>query len=182
MSSSDPSCHRPPFDPPAVDRPPWRGWVGAIVAGIAAVSGCTGYSPEGLPRGATAAEVIAVMGPPTGTAQAPQRLEFARGPAGKHTYMVDFDANGGLLSWEQVLTENHFFQVLPGQTQDEVIRRLGRPSTTFQIGRQRIIVWNYRYESVFCQWFQVSIGTAPATLGQVTDVGFGPDPSCTPRY
>lgn len=153
-----------------------------IFAGIAALSGCTGYSPDGLPRGATAAQVVSVLGAPTGTTQAPQRLEFARGPYGKHTYMVDFDADGGLRSWEQVLTEKNFYQVLPGQTQDEVIKRLGRPSTTFPIGRQHIIVWNYRYEALFCQWFQVSIGTAPDTLGQVTEVGFGPDPICTPRF
>ncbi|MDL2338075.1 MAG: hypothetical protein QFE16_09550 [Pseudomonadota bacterium] len=175
------SSHPAPFEPASVMARQWLrgGWV---VASIAMLAGCASYSPSGLPRGASAAQVIAAMGPPTGTAQAPERLEFARGPYGKHTYMVDFDANGGLLSWEQVLTENNFFQVLPGQTQDDVLKRLGHPSTTFPIGRQHIVVWNYRYETPFCQWFQVSIGTAPATLGQVTEVGFGPDPICTPRF
>ena len=28
----------------------------------------------------------------------------------------------------------------------------------------------------------VSIGTAPETLGRVTEAGFGPDPICTPRF
>lgn len=156
--------------------------VAAISISVAWLAGCAGYSPEGLPRGATVAEVVSVLGAPTGTTQAPQRLEFARGPFGKHTYMVDFDADGRMRSWEQVLTEENFFQVLPGQTRDDVITRLGRPSTTFPIGRQHIMVWNYRYESPFCQWFQVSIGTAPDTLGRVTEVGFGPDPACTPRF
>lgn len=153
-----------------------------MLASLAMVSACTGYSPSSLPIGATAAEVVSVMGQPTGTTQAPRRLEFARGPYGKHTYMLDFDADGRLLSWDQVLTENNFFQVRPGQTEDDVIQRLGRPSTTFPIGRQHIIVWNYRYENPFCQWFQVSIGTAPDMLGRVTDVGLGPDPMCTPRF
>lgn len=154
-----------------------------VVAALAALSGCAGYSPDGLPRGATVAEVVTVLGPPTGTAQAPQRLEFARGPYGKHTYMVDFDADGKMVSWEQVLTENNFFKVLPGQTEDAVRQRLGRPSDTFEIPRQRIVVWNYRYESPFCQRFQVSIGTSPQTLGQVTEAGFGPDPVCSsPRF
>lgn len=170
------------FCPARVRRPAWTSLVLAIVACVTLLSGCAGYSPEGLPRGATVADVIAAMGPPTGTSQAPQRLEFARGPYGKHTYMVDFDADGRLLSWEQVLTEKNFLQVLPGQSQDDVLKRLGRPSTTFPIGRQHIVVWNYRYESVFCLWFQVSIGTAPETLGRVTEAGFGPDPICTPRF
>lgn len=181
MPSFNPSCHRLPFERSGVERRSRHALVGAIVVGVAALSGCTGYSPAGLPRGATVAEVVSALGPPTGTTQAPQRLEFARGPAGRHTYMVDFDADGRMRSWEQVLTEARFFEVLPGQTQDQVIQRLGRPSTTFPIGRQHIMVWNYRYESPFCQWFQVSIGTAPDTLGRVTEVGFGPDPACTPR-
>ncbi|MFM9914772.1 MAG: hypothetical protein ACKVOX_03105 [Rhizobacter sp.] len=181
----------PPNQPvsPSSDRPPRRpsvdrcseGRRGALVwvtGVITSLAGCAAYSPSALPRGATAAEVVSIMGPPTGTSQAPQRLEFARGPAGKHTYMVDFDADGRLLAWEQVLTEKNFFLVQAGQTQDEVIRRLGHPSTTFPIGRQHIVVWNYRYETPFCQWFQVSIGTAPDTLGHVTEVGFGPDPRC----
>lgn len=181
MPSFNPSCHRLPFERSGVERRSRHALLGAIVVGVAALSGCTGYSPAGLPRGATAAEVVSALGPPTGTTQAPQRLEFARGPAGRHTYMVDFDADGRMRSWEQVLTEARFFEVLPGQTQDQVIQRLGHPSTTFPIGRQHIMVWNYRYESPFCQWFQVSIGTAPDTLGRVTEVGFGPDPACTPR-
>jgi len=148
---------------------------------LALLAGCSAYSPSALQPGATLAEVVSVMGPPTGSAQAPRRLEFARGPYGKHTYMVDFDADGRLLSWEQVLTENNFFQVQIGETKEAVVERLGRPSSTFPIGRQRIVVWNYRYETPFCQWFQVSIGTAPASLGRVTDVGFGPDPMCTSR-
>ncbi len=174
---------------PCVDASPVRASIRTVVTGwqaqfalfsllVAVLAGCSSYSPAALQRGATTAEVVSVMGPPTGTAQAPLRLEFARGPYGKHTYMLDFDADGRLLSWDQVLTEKNFFEVRPGQTQDEVIRRLGRPSTTFPIGRQRIVVWNYRYETPFCQWFQVSIGTAPDTLGRVTEVGFGPDPLC----
>lgn len=179
MPSVQVSCPHAPLRRTGSDQRPRHRFTALTALAVAALSGCSAYAPSGLPPGATAAEVVSAMGPPTGTGQAPQRLEFARGPYGKHTYMVDFDAYGRLRSWEQVLTERNFFQVLPGQTQDEVIRRLGRPSTTFPIGRQHIIVWNYRYETPFCQWFQVSIGTAADTLGRVTDVGFGPDPLCT---
>jgi hypothetical protein len=152
------------------------------------VSGCTGYSPYGVPAGATVAEVVAVMGAPKAAwprDAAPgttQQIEFWRGPFGKHTYMLDFDANGRLASQRQVLEEVNFYKVLPGQAADEVLQRIGHPSETQTIGRQRIVVWNYRYDTPFCQWFQVSIGSSPETEGKVTDVGFGPDPMCTPRF
>jgi hypothetical protein len=153
------------------------------------VSGCsTSYTPSGVRPGATVAEVVAAMGPPKATwprDAAPgsaQQIEFWRGPFGKHTYMLDFDANGRLVSQRQVLEEANFYKVLPGQTADEVLQRIGHPSETQTIGRQNIVVWNYRFVSPFCQWFQVSIGTAPQTDGKVTYVGFGPDPMCTPKY
>lgn len=155
----------------------------SVIVGTALLAGCTAYSPAGLPPGTTLEQVVAVMGAPTGTLQAPRRLEFARGPMGRQTYMVDFDADGKLVSWEQVLTENNFWQVTPGQTEDDVLKRLGHPSSVFTIPRQHIAVWNYRYEGPFCQRFQVSIGTAPETLGHVTDASFGPDPVCTsPKF
>ena len=123
------------------------------------------------------AEVVQAMGPPTGRHEqgdgAP-RLEFARGPMGKHTYMVDFDAQGGLLRWEQVLTENRFNAILAGMGQDEVLKRLGQPSQRRALPYQRQMVWSYRYESAFCQWFQIGVDLQ----GRVVDTGYYPDPLC----
>ena len=181
----------------------WRVAGAVLLASSAAwLVGCVAYSPRNLPAGASVADVIAAMGAPTGewsaavggdtdtdtgtgaprAAAAARHLEFAHGPYGKHTYLVDFDAQGRMLTWHQALTDANFYAVKVGESQDAVRRRLGRPSTTFTIPRQQIAVWNYRYETPFCQWFQVSISTAPVTLGRVTEVGFGPDPICTSRY
>lgn len=117
------------------------------------------------------------MGPPTARYALDadgQRLEFARGPAGLHTYMLDFDANDRLQRIEQVLTEQKFLELRPGMTGEEVRRRIGTPSNETYLPRQRHRLWSYRYETPFCIWFQVSVDEK----GEVAELGHGPDPAC----
>lgn len=145
-----------------------------LVAGLGA---CSSYGPPSLAAGASVADATRALGPATGDYPLPsgaRRLEFARGPFGKHTYMLDFDAQGRLLHWAQVLTEARFNAVLAGMPKDEVLRALGHPSEQSRLGWQRQTVWSYRYESVFCRWFQVGIDEA----GRVTDTAYLPDPLC----
>ena len=66
--------------------------------------------------------------------------------------------------------------VRAGMTRDDVLSRIGRPATTWPIAYQRQIVWSYRYESPFCQWFMVGMGQE----GKVVDTAYGPDPLCEP--
>ena len=139
--------------------------------------GCAGYGPESLPLGTSQAEVRQKMGMPTAVhqpgseAMLPQsRLEFARG---KHTYMLDFDAQDRLVSWRQVLTEATFFKVMPGWRETEVRALLGTPSDVRKVGWRGETVWSYRYESPFCVWFEISLINA-----SVVGVGNGPDPQC----
>jgi len=168
--------------PPAAPRPPeprprWRP-VLALAAGLG-LAGCTGYAPGHLPAGASLAEVTAQLGPATGRYPLPQggtRLEYARGPFGKHTYMVDLDAAGLVTGWQQVLTENNFNQIRDGLPRDELLMRLGRPSERRGGGWQGGEVWSYRYEAIFCQWFQVSM-----IDGVVRAPAYGPDPICEVR-
>jgi hypothetical protein len=105
--------------------------------------------------------------------QVASRLEFARGPMGKHTYMLDFDAQGRLLGWQQVLTEVNFSKLVPGGSDAQVLALLGQPSNIRGVGWRGLRVWSYRYEVSFCQWFQVSI-----QAGKVVDAGYAPDPLC----
>ncbi|HQY08456.1 MAG TPA: hypothetical protein PK797_07085, partial [Burkholderiaceae bacterium] len=66
------------------------GWLGLIA--LVTLTGCAGYSPAALQPGQTAEQVRALMGPPTGEHGLPGggiRLEYARGPAGLQTFMVD---------------------------------------------------------------------------------------------
>jgi hypothetical protein len=149
-----------------------------ILAACAAalLAGCSSYGTGSLRGGESAQQVVADMGEPTGRYPLPgggQRLEFARGPFGKHTFMVDLDAAGHVQHWEQVLREDQFNQVVPGLGSDELRFRLGRPSDVMGIWRGAT-VWSWRYESPFCQWFRVTVETD----GHVRDAGYGPDPLC----
>ena len=145
------------------------------------LSACAGYAPRTLHAGNTEADTVHELGPPTGRYALPgggQRLEFARGPFGKHTYMVDLDAQGRVTGWRQVLTEENFNQVHAGETREDLLRTLGRPAETRPGGWQGGQVWSYRYETLMglCQWYQVSLTDA----GIVTDGAYGIDPRCDP--
>ncbi len=141
------------------------------------ISACATYGPQSLPPGASIGSVTQSLGPPTADMALPaggRRLEYARGPYGKHTYLLDFDDAGRLLRWEQVLTEANFNAIRAGMTSDEVLMRIGHASETGYVGWQKQIVWSYRYESPFCQWFRIGIDTQ----GRVVDTLYGPDPQC----
>lgn len=162
------------FSMQAAARASRRGAWGGLLLVLAA---CTAYSPRGLAPGASNAQTIERMGPPTGRyamADGGQRLEFARGPFGLHTYMLDFDAENRLLRSEQVLTEKNFYALQIGMTRDEVLRRIGHPSDVRYLPRQRHQLWSYRYETPFCIWFQVSLDTAD----KVAELGHNSDPRC----
>jgi hypothetical protein len=140
-------------------------------------AGCASYSPAGLPVGASTDDAERALGAASGRYSLPdsgRRLEFARGPAGKHTFMLDFDAQGGLVSWEQVLTPARFATIEPGLTENEVLVRLGHPASILSIPRQKLRVWNYQYFNNDCTWFQVSISDE----GRVLQAGVSADPKC----
>jgi hypothetical protein len=144
---------------------------------LSTLAGCAGYGPQALKTGASMAEVTAALGQPTGRYAGPaggERVEYARGPYGKHTYMLDFDAQGRLVSWQQVLTEPTFNALRAGATRDEVLFALGHPADTRPLPVQHRTLWSYRYDAPFCQWFQVGLDTR----GKVVDTGYGPDPLC----
>lgn len=146
-------------------------------AGVMLVlAGCAGYSPGNMQTGASEAEVRSRMGEPTGRAALPgggTRIEYARGPMGKHTYMVELDASGRVRGWEQVLTEANFESIPIGAPQADVRWRLGRPSET-RVGWRGVgEVWSYRYESLFCRWFQVWL-----VDGSVREAAYAIDPMC----
>jgi hypothetical protein len=144
---------------------------------VALLSACAGYGPGGLAPGASRAQAIAQMGAPSGRYPRPdggERLEFARGPMGRHTYMLDFSADDRLLRSEQVLTERNFYELRPGMSKDEVLQRIGHASNESYLSRQQHQLWSYRYETPFCIWFQVSLDTTD----RVAELGHNFDPMC----
>jgi hypothetical protein len=152
-----------------------------ILTSLLVAAGCAAYGPQSLAPGTPAADVKRLLGEPTGEYTSPdagRRLEYARGPLGKHTWMLDFDAKGGLVKATQVLTESRFNRVLAGTTKEQLLFDLGRPSDQAKVGLERQIVWSYRYDSPFCQWFRVGIDDS----GRVADTGYYLDPMCEPMH
>lgn len=147
----------------------------ALVAALV-VAGCAVFDPAALPAGTGVAEVRARLGPPTDEhpLAAGVRLEYATGPFGKHTWMLDFDAGGQLRQIRQVLTEAQFNAIVAGMSAGEVRAALGRPSETWRVDFQRQTVWSYRFDGPFCLLFHVGLGAD----GKVVDTGYGPDPRC----
>lgn len=145
-----------------------------------ALSGCAGYSPQPHLIGQTRSEVIASLGAPDPTPadlNQASRLDFPRGPMGKHTYSVAFDMNGRAISYDQLLTEARFKRILPGMSASQVVDVIGVSRDRFEIARGRGYVWNYRFETPRCEWFQVEFTASDF----VRSAGIAMQPSCRMR-
>ncbi|NUZ05245.1 hypothetical protein [Piscinibacter koreensis] len=153
--------------------------VAAALAAAALASACGSLAPGALATGTPIAQARRALGGPTGEYALPgggTRLEFARGVWGRRTDMLDFDAAGRLVASSQVLTEANFAAVRPGMTSDEVLMRIGHPAERFGVARPPSTIWNYRYFSGDCVWFQVGIDPA----GRVIESNYAQDPACDP--
>ena len=155
----------------------------AVLAAAALCAACTSYQPQAIHAGQSAAELTPLMGQPTGHYTMPsgnQRLEFATGPQGRVTWMVDLDAQGRVVKAEQVLNEQHFTEVqrnFERMNSQDLLRALGRPAQVRSGGWQGGQVWSWRYPTNECFWFQVSI----RDNGKLRDGGtYDIDPQCDP--
>ena len=156
------------------------------------LSACATMGPAALPTGSPSGQVVQRLGTPTGvyalsrpsadspylqvdtSGRAVRRLEYAGGSFGKFTWMFDFDAEDRLLASAQVRSEARFNAITAGMSQEDLRRVLGSPSNIRPLSFQKQNVWGYRYDSPFCQWFQVGVGYD----GRVVDTAYGPDPLC----
>lgn len=149
------------------------------LVGVLFLSACSGYGPPQNLAGVTREQIVASMGPPDVQRQVEggTRLEFPRGPYGRHTWFVYLDATGRAIRSEQVLTEANFTQINPGMTRDAVLLRLGRPGEVEGLGRSRGSIWSYRFEGPFCRWFQIEMSLEQT----VRSAGYGEPPECQRR-
>lgn len=148
------------------------------------LAGCASYQPDKLRAGMSQAEVTQTLGlKPTGRYPGPDgqtRLEFATGPYGRVTWMVDLDAQGQAIGWTQVMSEASFRNVqtqAAGKDQQWLQYTLGRPADIITLGWLGGSVWSYRYPTNDCLWFQVTLNKD----GTLRDGGgYGIDPRCDP--
>jgi len=146
--------------------------------GAAMLSGCVAYTPGELASGSSVDALRQRMGEPTARHALPDgstRLEYARGPAGLHTYMVDLDAAGRVQRLTQALDGPSFARVQPGWSLAQVRREFGTPTQDHSYTRLGQRVWSYRWDSWDCTWFQVTF-SLPEEV--VSTTGSGPDPRC----
>jgi outer membrane protein assembly factor BamE (lipoprotein component of BamABCDE complex) len=122
----------------------------AALALILALSACAPRVRWTPATGTPLAEVTARLGQPNAIYPEPgggQVLEYRGQPMGQFQHMARIDANGRLLSYEQVLTTENFAQVRIGYwNKDDILRHFGRPA---EVSRERINddeVWSYRYK------------------------------------
>ena len=154
----------------------WLCPLGGLALMAAVLSGCASYAPDAGIVGLSRDQVVARLGAadPEAAAQVHGRLDFLRGPMGKHTYFVYFDDQGKAVRFEQVLTEERFARMVPDMSVDDVVLLIGRSRSTFGLARNRGFVWSYRYENPLCQWFQVEF----TSEGKVRSAGYSKPPEC----
>jgi len=143
-------------------------------------SACVTYSPSERFIGMSREQVIAAMGRPypvPDELDQAQRLDFPRGPSGKHTYRVQFDTEGKATSYQQLLNEENFRLIKPGMDVDEVIDLIGMSRDSFGLARNRVYVWNYRYFTPICRWFQIEF----TAEHKVRSSGYGLPIECRPK-
>jgi hypothetical protein len=149
----------------------------------AAFTGCAALGPPPLQDGQSEAQVLQLMGPPTARHAMPAgatRLEYATGPMGRHTWMVDLDAGGRVSAWHQALDPwrlEAFQARAAGLPVEEVLRTLGTPGERSAIGWTGGEIWSWRYPTNDCLWYQATIGPDR----KVRDAGFTIDLRCDGR-
>jgi hypothetical protein len=112
---------------------------------VVLLGGCAGAGSL-VPGQSTEADVRARMGAPTDTrTEGGDKLwEYATGPEGFHTRLVRIGADGRVKEVTELLTEEQFARIAPGQTtRAEVRNLLGRPSdeATYRAG----LTWSWRH-------------------------------------
>jgi hypothetical protein len=147
-----------------------------LLSAASVLVGCASPVPApGTPQD----HVLRDWGAPTARHALPdggQRLEYASGPYGRTTWMLDLDSGGTVRQAHQVLNEAEFLAVqsTPGLDRAELLRRLGTPGEKRGGGRAGGEVWSWRYPTNDCLWFQSSV----ADDGRVTSSAFAIDPRC----
>lgn len=105
------------------------------------------------------------------------RLEYASGPYGRTTWMIDLGTDGRVMRSRQVLTPETLFGLPQGVLDRAGLKReLGRPGEVRGVhgGGE---TWFWRYETNDCLWLVASITPA----GLFSGGALMPDPACDAR-
>ena len=112
-------------------------------------TGCASKYNTPLPPGATEEEIVARHGQPDARYEKTgyTLLEYAAGYWGQYAFFATLDNNGRLVKWEQVLTDEKFDTLKPGQaTRSDLLQTIGHPAEITRIHKYNYEVWTYRYK------------------------------------
>ena len=144
---------------------------------LAGLSACAVLQPRLAKPGQSEAEMLATMGQPTSRYAMDggrQRVEYAKGPQGRVTWMVDLDSAGRITAVQQVLTPSNFASVSHGMSRDELLRLLGRPADRAGEYMNRE-TWSWRFDTYECLWVRVTLTAENRVRGGAS---YLPDPQC----
>ena len=121
----------------------------AAFVSVLALTGCAGYSGQGLvPGQSSAEEVEALMGPAADTRQGPGGETvryYSRLPYGREIYAARIGPDGKLRALEQRLSDENVAKLRPGVSRaDEVRDLIGPPYSVDTFERLEREVWSYK--------------------------------------
>ncbi len=151
------------------------GWLCSM---LALVGACDLIAQRELQPGqSTVEDVRKLMGKPGmiwEEGDGSQVLEYARGPEGWETWMVEIGPDGRYRGMKNALEAANLARVTPGMSRDDLRRLLGRPGTEEPLPARGEVVWTWRVkgEVVETEMFHAHLGRD----GRVTRTSRSPDP------
>lgn len=118
----------------------------ASLAAVAVLAAGCAFTP--VQPGMSREQVVASYGTPTRTVPLAtgSRLQYSRQPAGQSAVMVDLDAAGKVVAVREVLKQQEFLRIAPGQwTRGDVEREFGPPAWTDRVASWSGDIMNYRW-------------------------------------
>ncbi len=122
----------------------------STLALILTLAACAPIVRRTPPAGATQAEVTARLGKPNAVypqADGSRIFEYTGQPMGQFQYMAHIGADGRLLSYEQVLTNEKFAEIQVAHwNKEDVLRHVGHPAEVMRSRLDEGEIWSYRYK------------------------------------
>lgn len=152
----------------------WRK-LGATLC-IIALTACA--HPQLMELSAPSESILAALGNPDAKKNLPdggQRWVYSMQPMSQQVWWLTFDAEGRLLTKEEVLNREHFARIQPGiSTQKDVYELFGKCAQKYVFHLSNQTAWMYRFldDGIFHMacWVQFNLD------GVVTEVGYTTDP------
>jgi outer membrane protein assembly factor BamE (lipoprotein component of BamABCDE complex) len=162
------------------------GWIGRVMAAVAALFSVAACDPSGqayedlrlarLKVGeSTEQDVMRLFGTPAAvrTLPAGKGLVYPLGPEGAHTLLLRIGSDGRYQGRENLLTRENFGRVAPGMSGDEITALLGPPGRVQPYALKQQTAWEWRFlDGMDTRMFVVMFNSA----GRVVSTAIEEDP------